>query len=164
MSMHLQLQQEGNSRYQKPTPGASPFCFGSGGGWHHVCGVQILTQLYFFFRKCSQEKKKLIFFLSSFLFTFFPTLKLFWDQLLFLLPHSQTFQVRRNSLFGGLLEKLFTSINRAYSSWFYLSPFYCFRLLFILADTSMGTFQRRESKVTQKCIWTTSRKKSKIWW
>jgi len=75
--MHLQLQQEGNSRYQKPTPGASPFCFGSGGGWHHVCGVQILTQLYLFFRKCSQEKKK-THILSFFLF-------------IYIFPHSEAF-------------------------------------------------------------------------
>lgn len=123
---------------------ASPlFCLGSGGGWCHVCDVHILTQCYLFFCKYSQEKNSCCFLL----FFFFSCLKLLWARLLFQLSHFQPFQVRRTSLFGGLLEKLFVSINRAYSSWFYLSLFYCFRLLFILADTSIGTFQRRESKV-----------------
>lgn len=164
--MHLKLQQGANSSSLKLTLGALPFCFGSGGGWHHVCIVQILTQPLSSSASALKRKRNpsVLSFSPPFFIYIFPILKLFWAQLLFLPSHSQTLQVRRNSLFGGLLEKLFTSINRAYSSWFYLSPFYCFRLLFISADTSTGTFQRRESKAIQKCIWTTSWKKSRIWW
>lgn len=138
---------------------ASPlFPSGFRSGWCHVCDAHILTRSYLSFSNYSQEKKSR----SLFLF-FFYSPKLLWAQLLSQPPCFQTFWVWRTSLFTGLLEKLFTSINKAYSSWFYLSPFYCFRLLFILADTSTGTFQRRESKVIYKCIWITSRNKSGDW-
>lgn len=164
--MHLEAQKEAKISFLNAhfsLCGASPFFpFSFRGGWWHAWDAHTLTHSHLSFSKYSQEKKSCSLFLSFF-FPYFYHPKLLWAHLLSQPPRFQTFQVWGTSLFGGLLEKLFTSINKAYSSWFYLSPFYCFRLLFILADTSMGTFHIRESKVIQKRIWITSRNKSGDW-
>lgn len=127
-------------------------------GWCPICNAHILTHCYL--SLVNALKRKVMLFICLFCFGFFPQSKASLSPVAFPTTSFSDFPSPKNSLYGGLLEKLFTSINKTYSSWFYLSPFYCFRLLLILAYTSTGTFQRRESKVIWKCIWTTSRNKS----